>query len=192
MLPAASYRGGKQLLGACAPTLRGVLNSVLVCCRIQPPKILHDAQELHTAAALPSLCCVPLARAVCLPVRGSFLLFHTRCTLSRFTCAAMSPVSSYVSLEYSSHFAPSSHILKIAKNGFSIRGQICPGLSLPATSSFSFRSIVRTNERLFIAGTKCSDMPGMSKRYYAPLKGPLFRDKNDNFMPLQWNHKYHF
>lgn len=170
----------------------GGLNSILVCCRIQPHKILQNAWELCTAAALPSLHCVPLARTVCLPVWGSFLLFHTQCTLSWFTCAAMSPVSSYISLEYSPHFGPGSHISKIAKNGYSIRGQICPGPSLPTRSSFSFRGIVWTNERLFIAGTKCSDMPEMSKCYYAPLKGPLFRDKNDNFMPLQWNHKYHF
>lgn len=81
---------------------------------------------------------------------------------------------------------------KNAKDGYNFRGQICQSPSLSATSSFSSKDIMGINERLFIAGTKCSDMPEMSKRYYAPLKGPLFRDKNDNFMPLQWNHKYHF
>lgn len=40
-------------------------------------------------------------------------------------------------------------------------------------SSFSSKGIVWINERLFIAGTKCSDMPEMSRHDYASLKGPL-------------------
>lgn len=73
---------------------------------------------------------------------------------------------------------------KNARKSSSILEQKCPRHSLSLTSSFSFKGIVWINERLFIAGTKCSDMPEMSKRYYAPLKGPLFTDRNGNFMPL--------
>lgn len=81
---------------------------------------------------------------------------------------------------------------KNANSDYSIRGHVSPSPNLSSMSSFSSKGIVWINERLFIAGTKCSDMPEMFKCYYAPFKAPLFRDKNDNFMPLQWSHKYHF
>lgn len=104
----------------------------------------------------------------------------------------MSPVSSYISLEYISRFGPGIYILKIQRMVIASGGRYAQVPVWDTTSSFSSKGIVWINERLFIAGTKCSDMPEMSKPYYAPLRGPLFRDKNDDFMPLQWKHKYHF
>lgn len=173
----SQFKAGRQLLG--------VWSSILVFCTTQSYKTLHPTWELCVAAALPCLCCAPDTQFVCPP--GAH--FSCSCALPRFTCAAVSPVSSCVSLVC---FAPGVYILKNAEKGSSILEQKCPRHSLSLTSRFSFKGIVWINERLFIAGTKCSDMPEMSKCYYAPLKGPLFRDRNGNFMPLQWNHKYHF
>lgn len=116
---------------------------------------------------------------------------HFSCSTCFATVHVCCSISS-VLLCFFSLFSPGVYILKNAEEGSSTLEQKCPRHSLSLTSSFSFKGIVWINERLFIAGTKCSDMPEMSKCYYAPLKGPLFRDRNGNFMPLQWNHKYHF
>lgn len=169
-------------------SLRGVWSSFLVFCTAQSHRTLHTTWELWVTAVLPSFCCVP----VFLPVWGSFLLFHVWCAVPRFMCAAVSPVSSCVSLGRHRSFCSWCLHFKNAKKGSSMLEQKCPRHSLSLTSSFSFKGIVWINERLFIAGTKCSDMPELSNCYYASLKGSLFRDRNGNFMPLQWNHKYHF
>lgn len=174
----SQFRAGRQLLG--------VWSSILVFLHNSVPQNTAHHMELCVAAALPCLCCAPDTLSLSAHLR---LISPVPRALPRFTCAAVSPVSSCVSLVC---FAPGVYILKNAEEGSSTLEQKCPRHSLSLTSSFSFKGIVWINERLFIAGTKCSDMPEMSKCYYAPLKGPLFRDRNGNFMPLQWNHKYHF
>lgn len=129
-----------------------------------------------------------LTHTVCLPISPFPSLM---CFATVHVCCSVSSVPLYFFGTHGSFYSWCLHF-KNARKGSSILEQKCPGHSLSPTSSFSFKGIVWINERLFIAGTKCSDMPEMSKCYYAPLKGPLFRDRNGNFMPLQWNHKYHF
>lgn len=142
-------------------------------------------------AALTSLRCVPDMLCLSAHLRLISPLHLTNIPLIHVCCS----VSNVLHLNFFGiHLLIYSWYVdfKNANSDYSIRGHISPSPSLSSVSSFSSKGIVWINERLFIAGTKCSDMPEMFKCYYAPFKAPLFRDKNDNFMPLQWNHKYHF
>lgn len=185
------FRAGRQLLGEDVPALKGFWSSILVFCATQSHRTLHTTWELCVAAALPSLFCVSDTHSLSAHLR---LISPFPCLTCFATVHVCRSVSSVLLHSFGMHGSFYSRCLRFknAKKGSSILEQKCPRHSLSPTSSFSFKGIVWINERLFIAGTKCSDMPEMSKCYYAPLKGPLFRDRNGNFMPLQWNHKYHF
>lgn len=184
-------RAGRQLLGADAPALKGYLEH-------NQRGFLHNSVPQNTTHHMGAVCgsspALSLLRfwhtlLVCpSEAHFSFSVSDVLCHGSRVPQSLQRPLV----FLWNAWLILLLYILKNAKKGSRILEQKCPRHSLSLTSSFSFKGIVWINERLFIAGTKCSDMPEMSKCYYAPLKGPLFRDRNGNFMPLQWNHKYHF
>lgn len=177
---------GEPLLGAYAPALKehfGLLHKAVPQSTIQ-----HMGTPCNSS---PGLCCVPDTQCLSAHLRLVPPLYLMCIAVVRPCCNVSAVLHLYF---FGIHLSFRSwHVqLKNANNGYSIRWQISPSPDLSTTSSYSSKGIVWINERLFITGTKCSDMPGMSKLYYASFRAPLFRDKNDNFMPLPWNHKYHF
>lgn len=158
--------------------------------------LLHNPVPQNTAHHMGAVCgSSPALSLLCACLSAHLRLIspfpRLMCFATVHVCRSVSGVLLYSFGMHRSFCSWCLHF-KNAKKGSSILEQKCPRHSLSLTSSFSFKGIVWINERLFIAGTKCSDMPEMSKCYYAPLRGPLFRDRNGYFMPLQWNHKHHF
>lgn len=164
----------------------------MVCCTKQSHKAPYNTWELHAMAAQTSLCCVPDTQCLSAHLRLVPPPLYLMCIAVVRPCCNVSAVLHLYFFGIHLSFRSWHVQLKNANNGYSIRWQISPSPDLSTTSSYSSKGIVWINERLFITGTKCSDMPGMSKLYYASFRAPLFRDKNDNFMPLPWNHEYHF